>query len=260
MKSLLISLLLAPAVLAQLYPGNEKGVSMGHIHLRVADPEVHKRLWIDALGAKVVKAGSLELYQFPGVQIGLLRGSPSGGTDGCVVDHLGFKVKDLAGTKEKLTAGGAKVSIENPRTQQMIIEFPDGIKVEFTENKTQSEPIIHDHIHFAVQQIDEQREWYARMFGAVPGMSGSFKAASVPGVNLRWKPADSKLAGTRGRAVDHIGFEVTNLEEFCKKLQADGVKLDVPYRSAPQISLSIAFITDPWGVYIELTEGLTKLK
>jgi catechol 2,3-dioxygenase-like lactoylglutathione lyase family enzyme len=190
----------------------------------------------------------------------LLRGSPSGGTDGCVVDHLGFKVKDLAGTKEKLTAGGAKVSIENPRTQQMIIEFPDGIKVEFTENKTQSEPIIHDHIHFAVQQIDEQREWYARMFGAVPGMSGSFKAASVPGVNLRWKPADSKLAGTRGRAVDHIGFEVTNLEEFCKKLQADGVKLDVPYRSAPQISLSIAFITDPWGVYIELTEGLTKLK
>jgi hypothetical protein len=98
------------------------------------------------------------------------------------------------------------------------------------------------------------------MFGAVPGMSGSFKAAAVPGVNLCWKPADSKLAGTRGRAVDHIGFEVTNLEEFCKKLQADGVKLDVPYRSAPQISLSIAFITDPWGVYIELTEGLTKLK
>ena len=101
MKRLLLSLLLAPALLAQLSPGNEKGVSMGHIHLRVSDPEVHKKLWIDALGAKVVKAGRLEFYQFPGVQIGLLRGSPSGGTDGCVVDHLGFKVKDLAGTKEK---------------------------------------------------------------------------------------------------------------------------------------------------------------
>jgi catechol 2,3-dioxygenase-like lactoylglutathione lyase family enzyme len=169
-------------------------------------------------------------------------------------------VKDLAGTKEKLTDGGAKVLNENPKTQQMFIEFPDGIKVEFTEDKTQSEATVHDHIHFAVAQIDEQREWYAKMFGAAPGMSGIFKAAGVPGVNLRRKRADSKLAGTKGRGVDHIGFEVSHLEEFCKKLQAEGVKMDVPYRSAPQIGLNIAFITDPWSGYIELTEGLTKLK
>ncbi len=34
----------------------------------------------------------------------------------------------------------------------------------------------------------------------------------------------------------------------------------LPYRSLPQMGLSIAFLTDPWGVYIELTEGLAKLK
>ncbi|MDB6036551.1 MAG: Glyoxalase/bleomycin resistance protein/dioxygenase, partial [Verrucomicrobiales bacterium] len=60
--------------------------------------------------------------------------------------------------------------------------------------------------------------------------------------------------------VDHIGFEVANLEAFCKKLEADGIKFDVPFRSMPQMGLSIAFFTDPWGVYIELTEGLAKLK
>lgn len=260
MKTLLLSLLLAPAVLAQLPPGNGKGVAMGHLHLRVSDLDAHKKLWIDALGAKVVKAGALELYQFPGVQVALTKGPPAGGTDGCVVDHLGFKVKNLDQTKAKLTAGGAKVLTENPKTHQMFIEFPDGIKVEFTEDKAQSEPVVHHHIHFAVQQIDEQREWYAKTFGAVPGMSAGFKAADVPGVNLRWKPADSKLAGTKGRGVDHIGFEVEHLEEFCKKLQAEGVKLDLPYRSLPQMGLSIAFLTDPWGVYIELTEGLAKLK
>ena len=259
-KTLILSLLLARVVSAQLPPGNAKGISMGHLHLRVSDPDAHKKLWVDALGGKVVKAGALELYQFPGVQVALTKGQPSGGTDGCVVDHLGFKVKNLDETKAKLTARGAKVVSENPKTRQMFIEFPDGIKVEFTEDKTQSDPVVHHHIHFAVQQIDEQRAWYAKTFGAVPGMSAGFKAADVPGVNLRWKPADAKLAGTKGRGVDHIGFEVEHLEEFCKKLQADGVKLDVPYRSLPQMGLSIAFLTDPWGVYIELTEGLAKLK
>ena len=259
-KTIIISLLLAPVALAQLPPGNDKGVSMGHLHLRVSDTDAHKKLWVDTLGAKVVKLGRLEAYEFPGVQVLLTKGTPSGGTDGCVVDHLGFKVKNLEETKSKLTAGGAKVVSGNPKTHQMFIEFPDGIKVEFTEDKSQTDAVVHHHIHFAVQQIDEQREWYAKMFGAVPGMSAGFKAADVPGVNLRWKPSDAKLAGTKGRGVDHIGFEIAHLDEFCKKLEADGVKFDRPYSAFPQMGLSIAFLTDPWGVYIELTEGLAKLK
>jgi hypothetical protein len=28
----------------------------------------------------------------------------------------------------------------------------------------------------------------------------------------------------------------------------------------PELSVSIAFITDPWGTYIELTEGLDKIQ
>jgi len=259
-RSLSLALLLAPAILAQLPPGNDKGVAMGHLHLRVSDLDAHKKLWIDALGAKVVKLGRLEACQFPGVQVLLTKGAPTGGTDGCVVDHLGFKVKSLDEAKSKLTAAGGKFLTENPKTRQMFIEFPDGIKIEFTENKEQTDPVVHDHIHFAVQEIDEQRAWYAKMFGALPGTSGPFKAADVPGVNLRWKPAEAKLPGTKGRGVDHIGFEIANLEAFCKKLEADGVKFDRPYSAFPQMGLSIAFLTDPWGVYIELTEGLVKMK
>ena len=33
------------------------------------------------------------------------------------------------------------------------------------------------------------------------------------------------------------------------------MKFDVPYRRVPSIGLNIAYITDPSGVYIELTEG-----
>ena len=68
------------------------------------------------------------------------------------------------------------------------------------------------------------------------------------------------VAGTRGRALDHIGFEVRNLEEFCKKLEAQGIKLDVPFRAVPALNITLAFITDPWGTYIELNEGLGNIK
>jgi catechol 2,3-dioxygenase-like lactoylglutathione lyase family enzyme len=110
-----------------------------------------------------------------------------------------------------------------------------------------------------VPQIDEQRAWYEKIFGAKPGMTGRFQAADVPGVNLRWNRAECRLSGIKGTSVDHIGFEVANLEAFCKQLEAEGVQFDLPYRSVERIGLSIAFLTDPWGVNIELTEGLATL-
>ena len=75
---------------------------------------------------------------------------------------------------------------------------------------------------------------------------------------MNFTPAQGTVA-TRGRAIDHIGFEVKNLEAFIKQLEAKGMKLNVPYRPVPAIGIAIAFITDPWGTYIELTEGLDKV-
>jgi len=40
------------------------------------------------------------------------------------------------------------------------------------------------------------------------------------------------------------------------KLEAAGVKTEAPIRKAGNGKTSIAFLTDPWGTYIELTEGL----
>ena len=78
-------------------------------------------------------------------------------------------------------------------------------------------------------------------------------------ISLR-SQAEGVAAGTKGRALDHTGFEVDGLEEFCRRLEASGVKLDAPYRQLPQYGIAIAFLTDPWGTYIELTEGLDKLR
>lgn len=232
---------------------------MGHLHLTSPDPEAHMNLWIDVLGGEKVAAGPLPFAMFPGVFVAIRKGEPGGSSDGSIVNHLGFLVKDLDATKAKLTGAGVEIEREMPETRQMFALFPGGVRVEFSEDKSIDVPIRHHHIHFATPEIEEMRAWYAEHFRAVPGMRGRFKAADVPGVNLSWVEAETAPAPTEGRAMDHIGFEVTDIEAFCEKLKAEGIKLDREVTEVPRLGLTIAFLTDPWGTRIELTEGLSEL-
>ena len=72
--------------------------------------------------------------------------------------------------------------------------------------------------------------------------------------NGEW--ADSDTAPTRGRSLDHIGFEIDNLEVFYQNLVDKGVEFDVEFRELENIAVKVAAFTDPSGVRIELTEGL----
>ena len=133
------------------------------------------------------------------------------------------------------------------------------VKVEFVEAKQQTIPITLHHVHFFNPKNVEMRAWYAKTFGATARDGGAFPVAALPGVALNFSPSADPVVGTAGRALDHVGFEVKNLEEFTKKLEADGIKMSVPYRKVPALGIAIAFFTDPWGTYIELTEGLDKV-
>ena len=113
------------------------------------------------------------------------------------------------------------------------------------------------HFFVAESAVPEIKAWYVKTFGAKPGKRGDFEAADIPGVNLTFSPSPTPTEPTKGRALDHIGFEVKDLEAFLKKLEANGVKLDRPYTKTPT-GLAISFLTDRWGTYIELTEGLNK--
>jgi catechol 2,3-dioxygenase-like lactoylglutathione lyase family enzyme len=102
------------------------------------------------------------------------------------------------------------------------------------------------------------RAWYMKEFGASSGTRRNLPAAMMTGgEEVDFLTARMPPAGTKGRSLDHIGFEVKDLDATLKRLEADGVKIDIPLRDmTKQIGLKIAFITDPNGAYIELTEGL----
>jgi catechol 2,3-dioxygenase-like lactoylglutathione lyase family enzyme len=248
----------AASAVAQLPAPNEAGVSIGHIHLTATDPEAHKKLWVDLLGGQVTKSGTLEMIRFPGVYVLLRKAAtaPTGGSEGSTVPHFGFLVKDLPGLKSKLDALKIQHAAPNNNPNQTMAQFPDQVTVEFTAEPTLATPISMHHIHLASPKQEEIRDWYVKTFGAVSGTRGQFLAARLPGGEVNTRVADKVQAPTKGRSLDHIGFEVKNLEAFCKKLEAQGVKFEVPYRNYPEGDLKLAFLVDPEGTRIELTEGL----
>lgn len=232
---------------------------MGHIHFMTQDPEAHRKFWT-MLGAKPAKAiGPNESYKVLNALILVRKQDASGGSMESVVHHVGFRVFDLNNTLDKCKAAGVRILTApeaTAKSHKANVLGPDGVNVELVADSSLGVPIASHHIHFYNSPVDEIRTWYVRMFGAVPGKRDIFEAADLPGINLSFSPSETKLAPTKGRALDHIGFEVKNLEAFCKKLEAAGVKFDRPFTKVPAAGLSIAFLTDPWGTYIELTEGL----
>jgi catechol 2,3-dioxygenase-like lactoylglutathione lyase family enzyme len=244
-----------------------------HHHLNVPNIAEAKKFWVDTLGGTPVTAGPLQMVKFPNVIIVFTQRAPTGGSKGTTVNHVGFYVPSVRKMLDKVKAAGFPVVtreelpasqavnddiayIESTKNNVAFVMLPEGTKVEFVENASVSAPVSNHHVHFATDKIDDMQAWYVKTFGAKAGMRGSFKAADLPGVNLTFGGTSDPVVGTRGRAIDHIGFEVKNLEAFCKQLEAQGIKFDRPYTFVPQIGFAIAFLTDPFGTYIELTEGM----
>ena len=273
----LLALACASPAHAQLVAAKDGPVVYGHHHLNVTSIDAHKKFWVDTLGGKSVKVGTSpnEIVMFPNVLIFLRQQAPTGGTKGTTVNHIAFAVKDVRQMRDKARGAGYPIVTREEAgagdvvtddvsfnkeqgSSSIFVMGPDDIKVQFFQVKNSSAPIGLHHIHFAGPAA-EMRDWYVKQFGATPGKRGAYVTANLPGVDLSFGPA-TNVAATRGRVLDHIGFEVKNLDAFCKKLESEGIKLDRPYTKVPALNIAIAFIYDPWGTYIELTEGLDKVQ
>lgn len=255
--------LLAPAQ-AQLAAPNEAGVVMGHVHLNVRDVEAQRKFWTEQFAAVPLKKEGLQGVKIPGMLILFRQQAPTGPSEGTMMDHFGLKVPNTAEVVKRCRAAGYQIQREFKGTEgfpNAYIIGPDELKVEIQEDTAQTIPAMGYHLHFLNRAGDQitLRDWYAKNFGATVKKRGEHDAADIPGMNLTFGISrNPPTIGTKGHNIDHIGFEVKNLEAFCKKLEGSGVKLDVPYRKVPAAGIAIAFLTDPFGTYVELTEGLDR--
>ena len=186
--------------------------------------------------------------------------------EGNVVNHIGFRVQAGKGTVERLQGLGLRVAINDARLPDEAEVFTtENMRIDTTQASDQQEAIVADHLQFDLQRYSRRPAlaWYAKVFGikALPGGEGMY--GDMPG--LRHGLAFGREVGnanapkpSMGHTLDHIGFEVTNLEMFCKKLQEMGIIFEYPYSKTRNKGFASAAIIDPWGTFIELTEGLSR--
>ena len=273
-----------PALSAQLL-NTEAPIVVSHYHLNVSSVDEHRRFFVDTLGGTAMKVGAEDVIKFPDVFVFLRQQKPTGPTRGTAFDHLGFSVPKVPAVVEQVKANGFQLTFgrepipgappppEGQGGSGASIAYllgPDGVKVELVTNKEpNAPPIRHHHVHFINKQYVEMQQWYMKLFNATlrPGQTDFFIGADLPGVGymlnfFRWEGDQTVThAPTAGRVVDHVGFEVRNLQDFLKTLDGKGIKVSVPYRRlAAMNNIGSATIVDPWGVSIELTEGLDKVK
>ena len=268
-----IVLLSVPEAFAQLAPANQAGVAMGHLHYRVKDVNANVAFW-ESLGGRSVRVGSIQGVRFQDVFVLLTQGDYSGTSEGAVVNHIAFRVPSFAalekvGIKVQRLAGFPGVgNIATPEGERVELFEDAALNLTFTpddgrhasgsdrHNKPVGAPIAFHHVHLYLrgQEHLDAKAWYARMFGGVGGKRSTYDAVDLPGINLNFSGGRTS-APMKGRTLEHIGFEVRDLEAFCRRLASMGVTFDVPFRKAPD-GVSIAVLTDPWGTSIELTEGL----
>jgi catechol 2,3-dioxygenase-like lactoylglutathione lyase family enzyme len=250
-------MLAAHAAFAQLAPPNASGVAAGHVHINAKDVDEQVRFWT-AVGGKIVQREKITMVQFPGIYVLLRKQDNTGGTVGSTMNHFGFYVRDFEPTVAKWKAAGLTWEpANNPTVGQGFLTGPDAVRIEIYENKSIPTPMAMHHIHLQVVDDAAALAWYVKHFGATAGKRNTFVTANVPGAEIAISKVEKAQVPIDGRSVDHIGFEVKNIDAFVAKLRAAGLKTDADIRnSANAAGLRIVYVTDPWGTKIEITEGL----
>ena len=223
-----------------------------HVHLNSTDPVAAAKWYAENWGGEARKLGVFSATGFGKVVFIYFKAKPGfAGSQGSVVDHIGFSVPNLE-TKLKELAE-AKVEIVSGIEQEGPIRFayakdPWGTLIEIVED-----PEIQGfhHVHLAAVKPEETLAWYTSAFG---GQVSRF-AGQVPGIRygdvwLLVKPVKDAPAPTKGRSIDHISWGFSDLDAEAARLKAQGVKFTTePIRFG---SGKIAFVVDPTGVLIEL--------
>jgi catechol 2,3-dioxygenase-like lactoylglutathione lyase family enzyme len=258
----LMALLTAGPVHAQLAAPNAHGVSFAHVHISVTDLSLHETLWTDLFDGVLVKKAGYSAVRVPGVLIFFTEQEPTTTSVNTVIDHFGFRVRNLAEVLGKWQAQGNDVDSRWTSAEGLpkaYITMPDGIRLELEEAPGLSTSTEMHHVHIYSPRYQELPEWYGGLFGATSTARGGIQTTvGVPGANLSFSDSDEPRAPSDGTAIDHIGFEVEDMDAFAALLRQEGIEVEFGPLYIESLDLWVAFFTDPSGALVEATQGLDK--
>lgn len=254
------ALLVSSALQGQLAPPNAAGVRFAHVHLYVADVSLHASLWPELFGGELLEEAGYTALSIPGALIFFTDQAPTAPSVGTAVNHVGLEVRDLEAVLSRWRARGYEVDSESTGGEglaQASITMPNGARIELQGNPGLATESAMHHVHFYAPRPDEAVAWYTEMFSGVRRARGTIETtADVPGSNLSFSESEGAVAPTRGTAIEHVGFEVEDIQAFAATLESKGVELDGEPFYVESLDLWVAFFFGPNGARIEITQGL----
>ena len=264
-----VALALLTAVTLILAPASVRAADYHHIHITTSSPAKGVEWYSDHMGCEPL-ADRDDAADCDGVEIVFVPQATTGGTQGTGVNHIGFSFPDLTAKMaefESIGVRGSGVRLQRFEDGSMVRDVPGLFKIAFIfdpwgtriELVEDQEYLGFHHVHLSATDPEATLGWYRDVMGGEPAsLRGMLDGLLFDDVWLLVSehPEGSTPATTAGRAIDHLGFMVSDLDEAAAEMRGQGVR----FRQEPIVpengrtSARQAFVAGPDNVRIEVVE------
>ena len=264
-----VALALLTAVTLILAPASVRAADYHHVHITTSSPAKGVEWYSDHMGCEPL-ADRDDAADCDGVEIVFVPQATTGGTQGTGVNHIGFSFPDLTAKMaefESIGVRGSGVRLQRFEDGSMVRDVPGlfriafifdpwGTRIELVEDH---EYLGFHHVHLSATDPEATLGWYRDVMGGEPAsLRGMLDGLLFDDVWLLVSehPEGSTPATTEGRAIDHLGFMVSDLDAASAEMRGQGVR----FRQEPIVpengrtSARQAFVAGPDNVRIEVVE------
>ena len=249
-------------------PALARAADYHHVHITGASPSEGVRWYTRYLDCEPV-ADRPDAADCGGVELIFMVQPTMGSTQGTGVNHIGFSYPDLTAKMAELEAVGVRGS--GVRLQRFpdgstlrdvpglfkigFIFDPWGTRIEMVEDP---DTLGFHHIHLSASDPAATLAWYRDLLGGEPAsLKGQLDGLRFGDVwVLVMEHGDGIPATTRGRALDHIGFVVSDLDAAAADMRQRGIVFQeepaVP--EGGRTAAKRAFIVGPDNVRLAVVE------
>lgn len=259
------ALCLAALLIAAAAPARPQTTMLPFDHIHLNEPAAEASQWWEKNipgGRRITEAPNRIMYG--AVRLMFLSPRSSGGSDGSVIEHLGFSVPDLDATMRALAAIDTKVIEAVKETPGLyktaMIESPWGTRVQLVQDP---ELLGLHHVQLRSPDPEAMYAWLLDKFGGerskLKGRIDAVKYAGIPGFTTVYiVAAKGSSAPSTGRVIDHIGWRsMGTIAETKAMLEGKSVQLTSqpsPLNLPNGPSINFFYVAGPDGTRIELVE------
>ena len=263
---IVLALVAAVATLVAI-PAIARAADYHHVHITASAPSEGVRWYEQHLDCEPV-ADRSDAADCAGVELVFVVQPAIGSTQGTGVNHIGFSYPDLTAKMAELEAVGVRGS--GVRLQRFpdgstlrdvpglfklgFVFDPWGTRIEMVEDP---ERLGFHHIHLSATDPAATLAWYQDVFGGeTASLKGRLDGLLFDDVWVLVSEAESIPATTQGRAIDHIGFSVPDLDTAAADMRRKGIV----FQTEPEVpeggrtSAKRAFIVGPDNVRLAVVE------